>query len=131
MNKLSPGIHGVLDYTTVFFLFFSPVIFRMQDSASTFTVALAVVHFVLTVLTNFQAGVIKIIPLKVHGIIEGLVAIVLIGVAIFFKTSGDNVSFYYYLSFSGVLILVWLLSDYNSAPASVIEPGSKGQIKKL
>ena len=113
-------IHGILDYVTVIFLLISPMLFGMKDGAAVFTVALATVHFILTVFTNFSLGVFKVIPFKIHGLIEIIVAVALTVVAFLFKTSGDNASFYFYLGFSVVLFCVWLLSDYNAAPHQVI-----------
>jgi hypothetical protein len=111
--KISSAIHGVLDYATVLVLFVAPSVFNMQTTASFFTYVLASVHLLLTLLTNFEAGVLKIIPLKVHGLIEIVVSVLLIAIAIWFKSLGDNLSFYFYLVFSVVLFIVWLLTEYK------------------
>ena len=99
MKKLSPRVHGILDYFTVLFLLLSPSLFDMQTPGSVFTYVLAIVHLVLTLLTDFPAGVFKVVPLKIHGLIEIIVSIALIAIAVWFRRSGDNVSFYYYLFF--------------------------------
>ena len=114
MTKLSPKIHGTLDYITVLFLLFSPSLFDMQTTGSLFTYVLAIVHLTLTVLTDFPAGVFKVVPLKIHGIIEIIVSIGLIGIAVWFRSMGDNVSFYYYLIFAIILFIVWTTSEYKS-----------------
>src|SRR4030095_1803314 len=114
MKKLSPWVHGILDYFTVLFLLCSPSLFDMQTNGSVFTYVLAIVHLILTVLTDFPPGVFKIIPLKLHGLIEIVVSIGLIVVAIWFRNSGDNVSFYYYLIFAIILFIVWTTSEYKS-----------------
>lgn len=113
MKKLSPTVHGVLDYVTVLFLFLAPTLFTMESAGSVFTYTLAVVHLVLTLLTDFRAGAVKIIPLKIHGLIEIIVAIALVGIALWFRASGDTVEFYFYLIFSVILFIVWALSDYR------------------
>ena len=114
MKKISSRVHGILDYFTVLFLLFSPSLFDMQTTGSVFTYVLAIVHLILTVLTDFPAGAIKIIPLKLHGLIEIMVSIALIFVAVWFRSSGDNVSFYYYLIFAIILFIVWTASEYKS-----------------
>lgn len=121
MKKLSPGIHGALDYVTVLCLLFSPSLFDMQGTGSIFTYVLAIVHLILTLLTDFPAGVFKIISLKIHGLIEIIVSIALIGVAVWFRSSGDNISFYYYLIFAGILFFVWSISDYKPAAGEMTE----------
>lgn len=113
MKKISSQIHGILDYITVLFLLISPTIFGMHNVASTFTYALALIHLVLTFFTNFEAGAIKLVPFNIHGMIEIAVSIALIGIAIWFKVSHDNVSFYFYLIFAVILFIVWAATDYR------------------
>ena len=114
MKKLSPRVHSILDYFTVLFLLLSPSLFDMQTLGSVFTYVLAIVHLVLTLLTDFPSGVFKVVPLKIHGLIEIIVSIALIAIAVWFRRSGDNVSFYYYLIFAVILFIVWTTSEYKS-----------------
>jgi hypothetical protein len=114
MKNLSPRVHGVLDYITVLFLLLSPSLFNMQTTGSMFTYILAIVHLLLTLFTDFPLGAFKIIPLKLHGLIEIVVSIALIVVAVWFRSSGDNVSYYYYLIFAIILFIVWTTSEYKS-----------------
>ena len=125
MKKLSPRVHGILDYFTVLFLLLSPSLFDMQTPGSVFTYVLAIVHLVLTLLTDFPAGVFKVVPLKIHGLIEIIVSIALIAVAVWFRSSGDNVSFYYYLIFAVILFIVWATSEYKSGLREIVEKDLK------
>ena len=125
MNKLSPRVHGILDYFTVLFLLFSPSLFEMQTTGSVFTYVLAIVHLILTVLTDFPAGALKIIPLKLHGLIEIVVSIALIVVAVWFRSSGDNISFYYYFIFAVILFIVWTTSEYKPVLREIDEKDLK------
>ena len=113
MKKLSPSVHGVLDYVTVVLLFLSPTMFEMHTAGSFFTYVLATIHLILTLLTDFRAGLLKIIPLRIHGLIEIFVSVGLVGVAIWFKMSSDTVVFYFYLIFSVILFIVWAISEYG------------------
>ncbi len=117
--KIVPLIHGILDYATVLFLSFAPVLFGMQNLASTFTYALACIHLLLTLFTNFSAGAFKIVPFRVHGMIEIAVALILFGVAFWFRSSGDRFAFYFYIVFSIILFAVWALSDYKQQDREV------------
>jgi hypothetical protein len=116
--KLSPRAHGVLDYLTVLILLISPELFDMQTTGETLCRGLAIVHLILTLCTNFPAGLFKLIPLKIHGLIELLVSLTLIGVAIWFRNSGDIVSFYFYLAFAAILFGIWIISDYKQVRPS-------------
>jgi hypothetical protein len=113
MKKLSPTTHGILDYVTVLFLLISPSLFGMETPGSYLSYALAIVHFLLTFATDFPAGALKIIPLRIHGLIEVIVSIGLLAAAISFRILGYPVSFYFFLVFSVSLFIVWTVSEYR------------------
>jgi hypothetical protein len=113
MKILSPKAHGILDYVTVFFLALSPLLFEMGSTGSYVAYALAFVHLCLTLLTRFELGVIRIIPLWLHGMIELCVSILLLIATLWLRIWGDIGSFYFYTVFSVVLFFVWFISDYK------------------
>jgi hypothetical protein len=113
MKFISPRLHGVLDYITILFLGLSPFLFQMNHAARIFTFALGIVHLSLTLLTDFDMGIFKVIPLKIHGTIEAIVSVALIFIAFLFRNRQDQTFFYYYLVFSLALFLVWLTSSYT------------------
>ncbi len=115
MKRLSSRLHGVLDYAAIVFLLLSPSLFHLESSAATFAFALAMVHLILTLFTDFELGFVKVIPLKVHGLIELFVSIALVLIANAFRVSGDLTAFYFYLTFSIALFFVWMISSYRVA----------------
>ena len=115
MKRLSARIHGVIDYGTVLILLISPGLFGMHTAASIFTYVLALVHLALTIFTDFDFGIVKVVPLRIHGLIELIVAFALIGIAFTFNASADQVAFYFYLIFAVVLFVVWIASDYKAS----------------
>lgn len=80
---------------------------------SIFTYALGGVHLGLTVLTKFELGLIKVIPFKVHGCIELVVSIGLIGAAFFLGSKEGNLARNFYLGFAIAVFLTWLITDYR------------------
>ncbi len=114
MKIISSKMHGILDYATVIFLLASPALFKMEAPLSTFTYALSSVHLGLTILTNFELGLIKVIPFRIHGLIEIVVALALAGVAFWFYNSGDALGFYYYMALAIVILIVFILTDFKS-----------------
>jgi len=114
MIKISSRLHGVIDYGSAAFLLVSPVLFDINGVAGMFTYLLGITHLVLTLLTDFGAGVIKVIPLKVHGLIEFVVSIALVPVSWWFKHSGNGFAGWFYLVFAAMLFMVWSLTDYKS-----------------
>lgn len=117
MKLLSEKLHGVLDYATVLFLALSPSVFNMQANATLFTYSLAFVHLVLTIFTNFEMGIFRVVPFYIHGIIEISVSVLLVVVSFMFFMYHDNTSFYFYLIFAVALFIVWCMSNYALTPS--------------
>ena len=113
--KLNSKIHGAIDYLVVIFLFLSPALFGLKDTTATFTYVLAAVHLILTITTKFEFGLVKIIPFNVHGMIELIVSIVLIGVAFYLGNLEGVLSRNFYLSFGIVVFITWLITDYKTS----------------
>jgi hypothetical protein len=112
MKFISPKIHGIIDYLVVIFLLASPTIFGFTGLLTTFTYALGIVHLLLTILTNYSVGLIKVIPFTFHGIIEFIVGVALIVIA--YTLFNDNAEGkLFYVIFGTVVLLTWLLTDYQ------------------
>ncbi len=119
MKIINASLHGIIDYLVVIFLLVSPTLFGMDGLLATFTYALGVVHLLLTISTAFAMGIFKLIPFKVHGLIELLVGIALIVIA-YTLFRGSDLGNLFYTIFGAAVLLVWLLTDYQaSGPAKV------------
>jgi hypothetical protein len=112
MKIITPSFHAILDYLVVAFLLISPSLFAFSPSVSCFTYILAGIHLVLTLATNFKGGLLKIIPFKIHGVIEFLVAIILM-VAPWLLSSTNRVDRLFYLVFGFVVFITWMLTNYS------------------
>ncbi len=113
MRILSATTHGIIDYFFVILLALSPTIFHMEGGLATFTYTLAGVHLLLTIFTNFKPGLIKLIPFRVHGLIEIVVALALAGVAFYFYEQGSTLGFYYYMAITIIILLVFSLTNFK------------------
>lgn len=113
MNKLPPSIHGILDYVTVVYFFMAPSLFALTPTVATISYLLGIIHLLLTLFTKFSLGLKKVIPLRVHGFIELIVAITLMLMPLLM---GSSLTFYESMFFilTGVAILIiWILSQYK------------------
>jgi hypothetical protein len=131
MKILTSKAHGFIDYVTVVFLVLSPSLFHMSSPAKQITYTLAFVHLCLTLLTRFELGVFRVIPLWLHGVIELCVSLALITATLFLITWNDKTSFYFYTSFSVLLFIVWLISDYAFPAVKRKQFTVKDKIQKL
>jgi hypothetical protein len=113
MKFISPKIHGLIDYLVVVFLFISPTLFGFTGTVAIFTYALGAVHLLLTILTNYPLGILRIIPVTLHASIELLVGVVLIVIAYTLFRDNAEGSKLYYVIFGTVILLTWLVTDYR------------------
>ena len=117
MKIISSKTHGILDYATSAFLLASPTLFKMEGDLCTITYILGAIHLGLTVLTDFEVGLIKVIPFRIHGLIELVVSLVLAGLAFWFYNNANEFGFYFYMALAIVIMIVFILTDFKTSPA--------------
>lgn len=112
MKVISPKVHAILDYLTVIFLMISPSLFLLSDVATKLVYLLSGIHLLLTICTNFKFGLFKVIPFRIHGLIEFFVAFGLVTAAFtYFKHTKVDQTF---LTALGIIILVvFILTDFK------------------
>ena len=111
--KLSSKLHGIIDYVVVIFLVASPSLFGLPEFTACCTYILAGIHLTLTILTDFEVGLFKVIPFKVHGMIELIVSLALVGFAFYVGDKEGELARNFYLGFGIAVFLTWLVSDYE------------------
>jgi hypothetical protein len=68
---------------------------------------------VLTLFTNFQYGLIKIIPFSLHGWIELAVSLILVAAPWLLGFSENAVDRIFYIGFGIAVFATWLVTDYR------------------
>jgi hypothetical protein len=118
MFKLNERIHGTLDYVTVVFLigtglsgFFSPYFSHLM-------IALAVIHLLLTVFTDFSVGLVKLVPLKIHGYVELVVSVALIPAPYLLHYATEARAKVFTWVFAAILFVLFMLTDYRQTTAA-------------
>jgi len=114
MKIISPGAHGALDYVTVVAFALAPTVVGLSGLPATICYVLAAVHLVLTLATAFGAGVVKVVPLHVHGGIELVVSLVLVVLPWILGFAGVVRARWFFVGAGVVIFLVWLLTAYRS-----------------
>jgi len=121
MKVISDTAHGILDYLTVAIFALAPSILGLTGLAALVSYALAAIHLVMTLLTNMPLGVLKIIPMRLHALVELLVGPVLVVAALGLPTLlGDKREFFLVMGL--VILAVWLLSSYGRPAAAPQAP---------
>jgi hypothetical protein len=117
MKVISDTTHGILDYVTVAIFALAPGILGLTGFAALVSYALAAIHLAMTLLTNMPLGVLKIIPMRLHALVEMLVGPVLVVAALALPTIlGDKREFFLVMGL--VILAVWLLSSYSRPAAA-------------
>ena len=112
MRFLNPKVHGIIDWVIVVFLIVSPKLLAMEQKATNFTYALAVIYFILTVATNYEPGIARVIPFFAHGVFELMfgVAMIIAGYS-YFNT--DPFGHFFFVWFGGFILVFWLFTNYE------------------
>lgn len=115
MTLLSTRAHGVFDYVTVAVFALAPVTLGLTGLAATLSYLLAAVHLLMTVATAFPAGVVALVPFRLHGVVELVVGLALVALAL---TAFEGTARTFYLATGVVVLLVWLATSYRSPLAA-------------
>lgn len=115
MRVLRPTIHGILDYAVVIAFALAPALLGLSGLPATLSYLLAGVHLLLTLVTAFPLGAVKLVPLPLHGAIELVVSIVLVALPWILRFTQDTIARDFYVGAGVLIFLVWLITDYTAA----------------
>ncbi|MFA6276662.1 MAG: hypothetical protein WC622_07925 [Pedobacter sp.] len=113
MKIITPKIHVILDYVVALFLIIAPNIVGLSTTAATFSMVLGGIHFLLTLITIFRGGVVKLVSFPIHGFIELVVSFTLavLALTVFSKNMTDH---FYYAGLAVAIFIVFILTDYKA-----------------
>jgi hypothetical protein len=114
MRVIGIWSHGIIDYLMVIILAIAPSVAGFNGRQATICYALAVLHFLLTVVTRFPLGVVKVLSFTLHGSVEfvvGLLVILLPWLAGF--SAGLN-SRNFFVAIGVLILVIWAMTDYRN-----------------
>ncbi|MCI0553058.1 MAG: hypothetical protein L0287_19090 [Anaerolineae bacterium] len=113
MKIISLHIHRYIDYVTVVVFLLAPVLIGLTGLPAILAYVLAGVHFLMTLVTDFPLGIVKLIPLSIHGWVERVLSPVLVLVSFVPVFTVETTARIFYIVMGIVIILVGLLTDYQ------------------
>jgi hypothetical protein len=113
LKFLSDKVHGILDYGVVIIFALAPSLLGIAGISALLCYALAVIHLMMTLLTDMPLGVVKVIPLKLHGAIELVVGLALIVVAWVIPDLASGQLFFTLMG--AIIFFVWVSSNYGDS----------------
>jgi len=114
MKVISPRIHGYFDFLTVFIFLLAPTLLGLGQLSAMLAYALAAVHLIVTLASDFPFGVVKLIPFTVHGWIERMVGPLLIAVPFILNFSDEEAARNFYIAMGIIIIVAGMLTDYQA-----------------
>jgi uncharacterized membrane protein YhaH (DUF805 family) len=113
MKPINSRLHGILDYLTVVVFALAPSVLGLTGAAAGLSYALAVVHLLVTLATDFELGVARLLPARWHGWIELVVGPVLVVVPWLLGFSDDATERTFFVAAGVVILVVWALTAYQ------------------
>ncbi|MGI9350365.1 MAG: SPW repeat domain-containing protein [Rhizobiaceae bacterium] len=115
MRFITKTIHAYLDYPVAIGLFAMPFIFGLGASnplAFWLSAATGIAAFILTLLTDHQLGVFRVLPYRFHLAVDFLVGLVFITAPSLLGFAGLDAYYYWFLG-ATVLVVVSLHKEEN------------------
>ena len=111
MKPISPTVHGAIDYVAVAIFAVAPAAIGLSGWPAALSYALAGIHLLMTLLTDFPAGVIKVIPIVLHQWVERIVGPVLVILAFISMTEAARA---FFAAMGVIIFAVERLTAYRS-----------------
>lgn len=127
MRIVSPRVHGVLDYVFAAIFLVAPLWLDFASPVAqvgSFAFGSAIV--LLSLLTRYPLGVLRVIPFPVHGGIEFFSSLVLIALPWLGRFEAALPARNFFLTTGAVLFGLWLTTDYKAAEQSRPEVWQRG-----
>jgi len=114
MRVIGPLAHGIIDYAMVILLVVGPSVAGFRNPKQVMMCyGLAAAHFLLTFITRFPLGVLKSLPFVLHGMVEIVVAILLIILPWLANFSAGVNSRNFFVAIGAIILIIWMLTDFR------------------
>jgi hypothetical protein len=114
MRVIGLWSHGVIDYLLVIILAIAPSVAGFNGRQATICYALAVLHFLLTVVTRFPLGAIKVLSFTLHGSVEFVVGLLVIMLPWLVGFSAGLNSRNFFVAIGVLILVIWAMTDYRN-----------------
>lgn len=119
MRFVTRKIHSLLDYPVALSLTAMPFILGLgatNPAAKWLSVATGIAAFVLTLLTDHETGVIRVLPYRFHVAVDRLVGITFLAAPFALAFSGLDAAYYWANAIAVLTVTVVLAAPEGDAP---------------
>ena len=141
MRVIGIWSHGVIDYLMVIILAIAPSVAGFNGRQAMICYGLAVLHFLLTIVTRFPLGVVKVLSFTLHGSVEFMVGVLMIILPWLGGFSAGLNSRNFFVAIGVLILVIWAMTDYRNirhlekavgtAPPGAERPGTSSTPSKV
>jgi hypothetical protein len=113
MRVITPTAHGMFDLYVIAMFFMAPILWGMTDEPRMILWSLCLIHLIVVSCSKFSFGLVKLIPMPVHGFLELLVGLGLLVSPYLFGFSDLNNERHFFNGAAFALLVFWFLTDYS------------------
>ena len=113
MRVITPQAHGMFDLYIICMLFLAPILWGMTGEPRWILWSLCLIHFLVVLTSKFTYGVVKLLPMQIHGLLELLVGLSLPFMPFVFGFADRPNERHFFFGASFLLLVFWFLTDYS------------------
>lgn len=120
MKILSPVAHGVIDIAFITVVAMAPIMLDLVPAVDTACFVMAGGYLLLTLMTDFRYGLIRLVPYPVHGWLDLLTGIALVAAAFIFGFESGSAERNLFLALGIVSIVTWFITDWRAQTSTMM-----------
>ncbi|AMR27630.1 hypothetical protein A0257_11340 [Hymenobacter psoromatis] len=114
MKVLSPPAQGALAFLLIAFLAMAPTALNLSGPYALACYLLAGAYLVLTLLTDFPMGVVRLLSYRTYGRLEIINSLAFMGAPFLFGFAASNpTARTFFMGFGAALLVLWVLTDWS------------------
>ncbi|UOQ65780.1 SPW repeat domain-containing protein [Hymenobacter volaticus] len=125
MKVLSPTAHGVVDVMFITVLAMAPIVSDLEPAVDTACYVMAGGYLLLTLLTDFKLGLIRIVPLQIHGWLDLLTGVLLLVAPFLFKFPQGSAERNLCWVLGAVSVVTWFITDWKAHTRSLMTDNAR------
>jgi hypothetical protein len=103
----------MFDIYIIGMLFLSPILWGMSSEPRWILWSLCLIHFLVVFTSKFSYGVVRLLPMKLHGFLELLVGLSLPCMPYVFNFADRPDERHFFIGAGFLLLVFWFLTDYS------------------
>jgi hypothetical protein len=103
----------MFDIYIICLLFMAPILWGMTGEPRMILWSLCLIHFLVVCISKFSYGIVRILPMQVHGFLELIVGLSLPFMPYLFNFADRPNERHFFTGAGFILLVFWFLTDYG------------------